>query len=79
MSFTNYGLIKRSSATQTEQPKQPIINKSESPPNNLLPLVNTGDKAVLAPQPQNTKENTNKHPKEKSLKDPTPSGFVPEQ
>jgi hypothetical protein len=79
MSFTNYGLIKRSSATQTEQPKQPIINKSESPPNNLLPLVGTGDKAILSPLSQNIKEHNDKNLKEKLPKDSTPSGFVPEQ
>jgi hypothetical protein len=80
MSFTNFGLIKRSSATEIETPKEFTIEKSQTQPNNLLPLVNAGDKVVFAPQTQNNKEHHhNKKSKEESAKEPATSGFVPEQ
>ena len=80
MSFTNFGLIKRSSATEIETPKEPTIEKSQTQSNNLLPLVNAGDKVVFAPQAQGIKEpHHTKKAKEESAKEPSPSGFVPEQ
>lgn len=80
MSFTNFGLIKRSSATEIETLKEPIIEKSQTQQNNLLPLVNVGDKVVFAPQAQTNKEHHyNKKAKEEMPKEPTPTGFVPEQ
>jgi hypothetical protein len=80
MSFTNFGLIKRSSAAEIESTKEHIIEKSQTQPTNLLPLVNTGEKVVFAPQPQINKEHHhNKKAKEEMPKEPIPSGFVPEQ
>lgn len=80
MSFTNFGLIKRSSATEVETLKEPTTEKSQIQPTNLLPLVNTGEKVVFAPQPQINKEHIhNKKAKEESTKEPSPTGFVPEQ
>jgi len=79
MSFTNFGLIKRSSATEVETLKEPTIEKSQTQPTNLLPLVNIGDKVVFAPQPQTNKEHLTKKVKEEMPKEPIPSGFVPEQ
>lgn len=79
MSFTNFGLIKRSSATEIETPKEPTIEKSQTQPNNLLPLVNAGDKVVFAPQAQSNKEHHNKKTKEETSKEPITTGFVPEQ
>lgn len=80
MSFTNFGLIKRNSATEVETLKEPTIEKSQTQPTNLLPLVNIGDKVVFAPQPQINKEHLhNKKAKEETPKEPTPSSFVPEQ
>ena len=80
MSFTNFGLIKRSSATEIESTKEHIIEKSQTQPTNLLPLVNAGDKVVFASQAQNNKEHSStKKAKEETTKEPTPSSFVPEQ
>lgn len=79
MSFTNFGLIKRNSATEVETLKEPTIEKSQTQPTNLLPLVNTGDKVVFAPQPQTNKEHLIKQAKEETPKEPIPSSFVPEQ
>ena len=80
MSFTNFGLIKRSSATEVETLKKPTIEKSQTQPNNLLPLINTGEKVVFASQPQTNKEHHHtKKAKEESTKEPTPTGFFPEQ
>ena len=80
MSFTNFGLIKRSSATEVETLKEPRTEKSQIQPTNLLPLVNTGEKVVFVPQAQSNKEHHhNKKAKEETPKEPTPSGFVPEQ
>jgi len=80
MSFTNFGLIKRSSATEIEALKEHTPEKSQTQPNNLLPLVNVGDKVVFASQPQTNKEHHHtKKAKEETPKEPTPSSFVPEQ
>lgn len=80
MSFTNFGLIKRSSATEIETPEEHTTEKSQAQPNNLLPLVNLGDKVVFASQAQTNKEHHHtKKAKEETPKEPLPSGFVPEQ
>ena len=80
MSFTNFGLIKRSSATEIETPKEHTPEKSQTQSTNLLPLVNAGDKVVFASQAQNNKEHSStKKAKEETPKEPTPSSFVPEQ
>jgi hypothetical protein len=80
MSFTNFGLIKRSSATEIETAKEPTTEKNQTQPNNLLPLVNTGEKVSFASQTQPNKEQPHtKKAKEETPKEPTPSGFVPEQ
>ncbi len=80
MSFTNFGLIKRNSATEVETLKEPTTEKSQTQTTNLLPLVNTGEQIIFAPQPQINKEHHhNKKAKEESTKEPTPTGFFPEQ